>query len=354
MISARYEYDAIIAGASFAGLAVASSLNGKILMIDRKSVGSLPVSACGTVQPMVAALGLEDTMLSSIDRLRLHVSDKHFDFALKPQWCTFDYQRFCQGLLSRFKGELLRAHIRGIEGNTVVTSEGNFSARCIVDCTGWRAFLAKKISHGYFDRHRMGFAIEAVVDCESDRFHFFHDNEIIRQGIAWIFPAGKHSRIGVGSYIGRTDIKPQLESMLASQGVAAISMHGGFIPWRLRPPVSGKVFVVGDAAGMIFAVVGEGIRQSNFFGQACASFIQDVIDGKCSNDEALTRYSRFVAENRRPFDFFAKRQEWITSASMRNLGIAASLLSTKPVAAKMQQLFGEIYSYESPPCIRGE
>ncbi|NIW91899.1 MAG: hypothetical protein GWN20_03100 [Phycisphaerae bacterium] len=44
------DYDVIIAGASFAGLAVANQLSGhKVLLIDRKPNGAGQTSACGTI-----------------------------------------------------------------------------------------------------------------------------------------------------------------------------------------------------------------------------------------------------------------------------------------------------------------
>ena len=52
------EYDAIIVGASFAGLAVARELHGRILLIDREEIGEGQTSACGTPLRVVDALGL--------------------------------------------------------------------------------------------------------------------------------------------------------------------------------------------------------------------------------------------------------------------------------------------------------
>ncbi len=44
------DYDVIIAGGSFAGLAVANQLRGqRVLLIDRKPIGSGRTSACGTI-----------------------------------------------------------------------------------------------------------------------------------------------------------------------------------------------------------------------------------------------------------------------------------------------------------------
>lgn len=340
------DYDVLVAGAGFAGLATATALKGRVLLIDRKSVGALPISACGTVRSMVEELGLEESILSDISGLALHVGDRVYDFDLDPVWCTFDYSSFCRSLFNRFTGDFVKAHIRGINGHTVATSEGDFSAQCIVDTTGWRSVLARSIEPDYLAKGDLGFAIEAVTDYQTDRFHFFHDDSIIKHGIAWIFPVGKESRIGVGSYLGKTDIKPLLERFLSKLGAKPSSFHGGFIPWRLRDPVCGNAFVVGDAAGMVFAVLGEGIRQSVFFGQGCGSIIQKVIDGQSDLDTALEKYREFVLKNRRWFQFFSVAQDRvITDASERKLATLASVLSVKPLARTMQGRFGQAYEF---------
>lgn len=42
------DYDAIVVGASFAGLAVARRLQGRVLLLDRHEVGEVQTSACGS------------------------------------------------------------------------------------------------------------------------------------------------------------------------------------------------------------------------------------------------------------------------------------------------------------------
>jgi flavin-dependent dehydrogenase len=52
----REIYDVIIAGASFAGLSVASRLQAKVLLIDRFDIGTYQISACGTPYDVVTDL----------------------------------------------------------------------------------------------------------------------------------------------------------------------------------------------------------------------------------------------------------------------------------------------------------
>jgi len=94
----------------------------------------------------------------------------------------------------------LKASVKGVSRDVVMTDAGNFSSQCIIDCTGWKAVLASSIRNDYVDRSKLAFGIESEVDYTDDSLHFFVDPDIIAQGAAWIFPIGQKSRIGVASY----------------------------------------------------------------------------------------------------------------------------------------------------------
>src|SRR3990172_8939369 len=108
------EHDAIIVGASFAGLAVARELRGEVLLLDRHEVGSHQTSACGTPLWVPEALGVADSVLQVHRRVVVHTpSDTvSFDVADAP-YCTFDYARFCRGLLDQCRTRVLRAAVTG-------------------------------------------------------------------------------------------------------------------------------------------------------------------------------------------------------------------------------------------------
>ena len=60
------KYDAIIVGASFAGLTVASRLRGNVLLIDKKEIGTGQTSACGTLLNVPQELECMDSVLISL------------------------------------------------------------------------------------------------------------------------------------------------------------------------------------------------------------------------------------------------------------------------------------------------
>src|SRR6266403_1216904 len=133
------DYEAIVVGASFGGLAVARQLRGEVLLLDRNEVGTVQTSACGTPLWVPETLGVSDSVLQVHDRLLIRTPTRtvRYDLSSVP-FCTFDYRAFCQGLLAQCRVRFLRTSVSGIQDGAVVTGEGRFTAPVIVDCSGWR------------------------------------------------------------------------------------------------------------------------------------------------------------------------------------------------------------------------
>ncbi|MGB9588714.1 MAG: hypothetical protein ACPL7O_11100, partial [Armatimonadota bacterium] len=237
-------YDAIIAGASFAGLAVASQLRGNILLIDKKPIGTGEASACGTFFSVLRELKCEKSVLQTFERVVFHCPVE-VEFELIDPLCTFDYEKFCQTLGERVKAEKIESLVRGVHDNTVVTDAGEFRSNCIVDCTGWRAILASSLIKGFVNKKQLSTGLQTVAPFRDDRLRFFVDPRIIEHGVAWVFPIGNASRIGIASYAGKTNLFPELEKFVRNLGLEIGPIYGGCIPYGLRNPVVGNIFLVG-------------------------------------------------------------------------------------------------------------
>src|SRR5574341_957238 len=192
-----------------AGLAAADNIDGDILLIDNKEIGSKQTSACATFTSVLEDLGCRNSKLGEFDTLVLHIPEERIVELVEPI-STFDYEKFCKTIACRVKAEILQAKVTGVEGQIVKTESGNFKSECIIDCTGWKAVLGSSIEKDYVDRRKLAFGIESEVNYTDDRLHMFVDPDIIHCGVAWIFPAGNKSRIGLSSYSGKTDLVPLL------------------------------------------------------------------------------------------------------------------------------------------------
>src|SRR6058998_431564 len=103
------EFDAIVVGASFAGLAVARGLSGRVLLLDRNEIGAVQTSACGTPLWVPEAFGVADSVLQVHDKLTVRGPTRSvtYDLSAVP-FCTFDYKRFCHGMLGKVRARFLR------------------------------------------------------------------------------------------------------------------------------------------------------------------------------------------------------------------------------------------------------
>lgn len=292
-------YDTIIVGASFAGLAVASRLRGRVLLIDKDEIGEGQTSACGTLLGVPQRLGLMESVLQAQDALVFHLQDRtEVMDARDHPFCTFDYGRFCRDFANRLNVEILRAGAQRLDGDSVVTDQGIFAGTCIVDASGWRAVLARTLRPDYADRRRMSYGIEAEAPRGGDSLCFWYDPSLVPSGVQWFFPSGSNVRVGVASYAGDAHLRGHLNLFTESLGVVRGRIHGGYFPAGLREPVVGNLFVVGDAAGQCLPFTGEGIRPALYFGQACGDIVQALVDGRLSLEQGLLRYRRFVSRHR--------------------------------------------------------
>jgi flavin-dependent dehydrogenase len=121
--------------------------------------------------------------------------------------------------------------------------------------------------------------------------------------MAWVFPAGDHSRIGIACYRGHGGLRRRLNAF--SPLTEGKSLYGGRFPSRLVAATDGAVLRVGDAAGLCLPVTGEGIRPALVFGQIAGRLVRQVLAGEIELEQALSVYRRQVAR-RAPYYGFLR------------------------------------------------
>jgi flavin-dependent dehydrogenase len=342
------EYDAIVVGASFAGLAVARQLRGRVLLLDRHEVGAVQTSACGTPLWVPQALGVASSVLQIHDRLTVRAGAHTVTYDLSDvPFCTFDYKAFCQGLLAQCAVRFLRTPVVEIAANEIRTGEGTFSAPVVVDCSGWRGVLVNGAAGAQPARGRYTFGLEALTKVEDDHLTFFIDRAIVPRGLGWVFPVGAGSLIGIGSYTGVSKLRPLLERYLTAQGTHAQHYHGTYFPNRLGAATVGRLFAVGDAAGQCLPLTAEGIRPALFFGAECGKIVQRVLDGGVTQDAGLAIYRGLVERYRRAYRILEAVQ-WLTvHAPPRLLAAVTALAARHPLLPRWWPRYGRFAYFGS-------
>src|SRR3954454_19629291 len=138
------EWDVLLCGASFAGLAAARELSGsgaRVLMIDRYEVGERQTSACGIPTEWLRAMDLMGSERQTFGRLVVHTPHGTSRLELPWTFSTFDYPELCRLLSEQTDCEFETAKVDGRTGDTIHTDRGDLSAPVIVDALGWRRLL---------------------------------------------------------------------------------------------------------------------------------------------------------------------------------------------------------------------
>lgn len=336
-------FDVVIAGASFAGLATARQLHGRVLLLDRRPIGDGVTSACAAPVRIVEAMGAAASVLQVHDLLVLHSPGGRAVWPLPEPFCTFDYRRFCLGAaagVARGRGEeapgapavpaatveFRLASVLGRQGRRVLTSSGVFEGRILVDATGPRAVLA-----GPGRPRHVAFGLESEVPARIEPGLHFHFAPEIPDGYAWAFPCGGVTRFGVLSYRGRTRLRPALERFMTRFGERPAGLHGGYLATAWTPAAFDNVFAAGDAAGHCLPLSGEGIRTAVLAGARCGALIQRVLDGEISLDGARAAYQAFIAADRRRYRALLGGNLLLLGLPRRLIGSAARLLGRPPI-----------------------
>ena len=296
------EYEVLVCGASFAGLAVARELSGtgaRVLVIDRYEIGERQTSACGIPTEWLSAMDLMGAHRQKFGRLVVHTPFGTYVIELPWTLSTFDYPTLCELLWAKCDAQFETAKVNGRTGDVVHTDRGDLSAPLVVDALGWRRVLGSgyqppdaPLSRG-LEVHPRG----AGADME-----LWLDRRYVPAGYGWSFPAGEETRIGVGSFDPRFHVKDTTVTLAQDLAREPVRYQGNWIPHRMRAATADGVLFVGDSAGHCLPLTAEGIRTALYFGIACGRELRAVLEGRQSIASALTRYDEFHEGHRWKFE----------------------------------------------------
>ncbi len=310
------DYDVLICGASFAGLAVARELAGavradgapaRVLMLDRYEVGERQTSACGIPTGWLEALGLMGAQRQRFGELVVNTPHGTSRWPLPWTFSTFDYPELCALLRAQGDCEFETAKVNGRSGHTLHTDRGDLTAPLIVDALGWRRVLA---GDGAYQPPEapLSRGLEVHPGGRSDDLAIWIDRSIVPAGYGWSFPARDELRIGVGSFDPRFHVKDNTVRLAEDLGSEPVRFQGNWIPHKLRPAAADGIFFCGDSAGHCLPLTAEGIRTAFYFGIACGRELRSVLEGGSTREAALARYGAFSDSHEWKFRWMLRAQ----------------------------------------------
>jgi flavin-dependent dehydrogenase len=336
------DYDVIVCGASFAGLAVARELAdarvgaraARILLLDRYEIGERQTSACAAPTDWLTALGLERSIRQTFTELVIHTRYDSARYELPWTFSTFDYRSLCSLLAEqnsvRFEtatvtGPARRSGLGEDSPMIIATDRGDLRGSLVVDALGWRRVLD---STGYQPPEApLSRGLEVHPWGVGKDLEIWIDRSLVPAGYGWSFPADDEVRVGVGSFDPRFHVKQPTIELSERIAREAVRYQGNWIPHELRPAVAG-VFFVGDSAGHCLPLTAEGIRTAFYFGIACGRELRRVLEGRSTRAIALRRYAAFSDRHRWAFRWMLRAQRLVPCIPPALLGIGVRALGS--------------------------
>jgi geranylgeranyl reductase family protein len=178
------------------------------------------------------------------------------------------------------------------DGATARVGESSVRASFIVGADGANGVVAKAAGLG--SGIVRGVALEGNVPWSRlDRAPYertaWVELGVVAGGYGWVFPKGDHVNLGVGGWMTEgPKLRDHLDRLARVHGVdpaALESVRGHRLPMRElgAPAATGRVLLVGDAAGLVDPLSGDGMYEAFVSAELAASAI---LDGRPDTYEA--------------------------------------------------------------------
>jgi geranylgeranyl reductase family protein len=313
----RNHYDAVVVGGGPAGAIAAYRLARQSLKVALLEKEQLPrYKACGGAVALHANKLLDFPIDSVVER---QISRMLVTVNLKSPF-TSEAPRPIANMVMRDKFDSLllevaaqagvtvhqRSPLVGLvtcpTGYTVRTPGREFDTRYLIGADGANSMTRKLIGAPRFKR--LAVALEWEIGSSAERARRWADTVAVdfgslRSGYGWIFPKSAGFSVGVVApkSLAR-QLRPYCQKMLRHYSDAIGSAEpyikaGHHLPMRVpgEQLVFGRTLLVGDAAGLIDPVVGEGIYYALHSGQLAAETIAEAVR---LGDARLTDYQRKI------------------------------------------------------------
>ena len=219
-----------------------------------------------------------------------------------------------------------------IDNNEIQIAGGErMSADCVIGADGVNSVIRRSVPEFMPDSDKWRDNLAVTLEC------FLPHKRVPKQighpivffgytnwGYAWAFPRGSEVALGIGSLIRRNaqDIKEQFAALLKGLNVELhppIRIKGHLVPYgyHLEVPALKKCLLVGDAAGLVDCLYGEGIFFAHYSGYLAAKAILSCTENPAN---AKKKYIQLLHQHIFPGLKKRRRQRRLLFRSMEMFG----------------------------------
>jgi geranylgeranyl reductase family protein len=281
-------YDAIVVGAGPAGSTTAYRLaaaGASVLLLDRarfprdKPCGGGLTLRAARLLPFSVDPVVED--VTHRFELRLDYGSS-FVRGSKQPLCLLTQRRRLDEFLAR-KAAAAGAEFRdgvsvAFDGGDVIVGGERARARTIVGADGVNGITARTFGLGRDHGHGVALEGNAPLDARY-RGKLVLELGVVPGGYAWVFPKGDHVNVGVGGWESEGPrLRDHLRRLCAAHDVdydALTDLRGYRLPYRRANSSLARdnVLLVGDAAGLVDPLTGDGMYEAFVSGKLAAEAI---------------------------------------------------------------------------------
>lgn len=235
--------------------------------------------------------------------------------------------------------------VRGVEpeeeGIAVAAAGERFSTAALVGADGVNGLVGRTLGLGGNRLH--GVALEGNMPYgrlarERFRGRFLVELGVVPGGYGWVFPKAGHANFGVGGWEREGPrLREHLRRLCEAHGARfdeLESLRGYRLPVRSPRSVlaRGRALLVGDAAGLVDPVSGDGMYEAFLSAQLAADAVCDLLGGRSSSVEPYD--SRLEATLSR-----SHRVSWLVKGALDRFPRPVfALTGTRPVWTALEAL----------------